>query len=112
MGPARMCPDRTRRAEDVIEVWRLPDAAPVCRRRRMKLAVKACTYDLVGVLEDLEAGWTLRSVSVCPLVPPADLAGNRGLVSADLRMWETRSDFHANCCRKRRLQPVDGRASY
>ncbi|HET6217754.1 MAG TPA: hypothetical protein VFE27_12095, partial [Acidobacteriaceae bacterium] len=52
--------------EDVIEVWRLLDAAPVCRRRRMKLAVKSCAYDLVGALEHLEHGWTLLSVSVRP----------------------------------------------
>jgi hypothetical protein len=39
-----------------------------------------------------------------PLVPLTDLAGNRGLVSADLRLWESRSDFQANCCWRRRLQ--------
>jgi hypothetical protein len=70
----------------------------------MKLAVKSCAYDLVGALEHLEPGWTLLSVSVRPLVPLTDLAGNRGLVSADLRLWESRSDFQANCCWRRRLQ--------
>ena len=99
-----MCPDRTR-AEDVDEVWLLLllDAAPVFRKRRMKLAVKACTYDLVGVLGDLEPGWTLRSVSVRPLVPLADLAGIRDLVPADLRMSESRSDFQAYRCSRRHL---------
>jgi hypothetical protein len=38
------------------------------------------------------------------VVPPADLAGNIGLVSADLRLWESRSDFQANYCWRRRLQ--------
>jgi hypothetical protein len=37
-------------------------------------------------------------------VVPADLAGNIGLVSADLRLWESRSDFQANYCWRRRLQ--------
>jgi hypothetical protein len=91
-----MCLDRTRRSGVCGRSVAITDAAPVCR--------KACTYDLVGVLEDLELGRPLRSVSVRPLVPPADLAGNRGLASPDLRMWESRSDFHANCCWRRRLQ--------
>jgi hypothetical protein len=37
------------------------------------------------------------------VVPPTDLARNIGLVSADLRLWESRSDFQANYCWRRRL---------
>jgi hypothetical protein len=66
----------------------------------MKLAVKACAYDLVGALKI----WSLDGRFPFAVVSPADLAGNIGLVSADLRLWESRSDFQANYCWRRRLQ--------
>jgi hypothetical protein len=46
------------------------------------------------------------------VVPPADLAGNIGLVSADLRLWESRSDFKPIIVGDVVCRSVNGSASY